>query len=154
MSPLFVSEPLETLRADLLIFCHFEDIPVPRGSLALVDWVLNAAVSRLSLSGRFVAAPGNTALLNAAGKLPAERIAVVGTGRAADLRPGALVEAGRTAAALAAGLRCQEVAVVLPFHALPGSDPAALAEAFQQGFAAAGPPALPSLRFLDPAVAP
>lgn len=154
MTPLLVADPLEALRADLLVFCHFEDIPVPRGSLALVDWALNAAVSRLSLSGRFVGAPGGTALLNAAGKLPAERIALVGTGRVAALSRGALTEAGRTTAALAAALRCQDVAVGLPFHALPGSDPAALAAAFQQGFAAAAPPVPPSLRFLDPAVSP
>ena len=109
MTPLLVAEPLETLRADLLIFCHFEDIPVPRGSLALVDWVLNAAVSRLSLSGRFVGAPGSTALLNAAGKLPTERVALVGAGRAADLRPGALTEAGRTVATLEIGrASCRE----------------------------------------------
>lgn len=154
MTPLLVADPLETVGADLLILCHFEDIPVPRGCLALVDWALGAAVSRLSLSGRFVGGMGRTALLNADGKFPTEQIALVGMGRAAGLSSAALTEAGRTAAILAAGLRCREVLVALPFHALPGSDPAALAKTFEQGFAAAGPPVLPSLRFLDPAVAP
>jgi len=150
MTTLLVAEPLETLRADLLVFCHFEDIPVPRGSLALVDWALNAAVSRLSLTGRFAGARGTTALLNAAGKFPTERIALVGVGRADAFTPGALREAGRTAAGLAKGLRCQEVAVGLPFHTLSGSEPAALGAAFEEGFAARPM----SLRFLSPTVAP
>ncbi|MBI4391150.1 MAG: hypothetical protein HY575_04645 [candidate division NC10 bacterium] len=153
MSTALVTDPLETLRADLLVFLHFEDIPVPRGALALVDWALGGAVSRLSLSGRFVGAAGSTALLNAAGKFPTEQIALVGAGRAAGLSRGALTEAGRTAAGLAAALRCQEVAVALPFHALPGSDPAALVAAFREGFAAAHP-APATLRFLAPAVSP
>ncbi|MBI3003257.1 MAG: hypothetical protein HYY54_06530 [candidate division NC10 bacterium] len=154
MSTALVTDPLETLRADLLVFLHFEDIPVPRGALALVDWALGGAVSRLSLSGRFVGAAGSTALLNAAGKFPTEQIALVGAGRAAGLSRGALTEAGRTAAGLAAALRCQEVAVALPFHALPGSDPAALVAAFREGFAAAAHPAPATLRFLAPAVSP
>lgn len=154
MTPLLVADPLEAIRADLLVLCHFEDIPVPRGCLALVDWALGAAVSRLSLSGRFVGGVGRAALLNAGGKFPTEQIGLVGLGRAAGLRPAALTEAGRTAAVLAAGLRCHEVVVALPFQALPGSDPAVLVQTFEQGFAAAGLPVLPSLRFLDPAVTP
>lgn len=87
------------------------------GALGLLDWRLCGALSRVVKSGFFGCAPGEKLLVPADGRVPAERIFVVGLGRLGTVTPVGLEHALAQAAAMLE--RAGVHAVALGFPALP-----------------------------------
>jgi hypothetical protein len=107
-------EPLEEIPGDLLVLFHFEDIPVPRGSLGRVDWYLCGAVSRLSVDGKFTGALGTVALFPPAGKFQVQKILVFGLGPRSQLTLPVLERAAAELQKSISGLQAQEIFLALP----------------------------------------
>jgi len=85
-------------KADVLIVGHFEEDGLPAGAAEWVDKTLEGAIARLIASGDFTGKAGSTALLYTNGKIPAERLVVVGLGKAEKFT----MRTARAAAAAAA----------------------------------------------------
>jgi len=111
--------PLELSRIDQLrieaVFLPFFDDERPlRGAAGLLDWRVCGALSTLLLGGRVTGARGELTMLLGKGRLPFEKVILVGEG------PGeafdAAVAAGVTAQMLdaARGLRLKSFACALP----------------------------------------
>lgn len=115
----FAAAPLalETLDAlptpDLLAFVGEEERPL-RGLAGLVDWRLCGGLTRVLVAGHFNGSPGESLLTVAGGRLPSERIFLVGVGGTRDLargEPGAWAHAAFQSAARAGATR---IATALP----------------------------------------
>ena len=106
-------DPIEEIPGDLLVLFHFEDIPVPRGSLGKVDWYLCGAVSRLSVDGKFTGALGTGALFHPAGKFQVQKILVFGLGPSSRLTLSALERATEQLQKIVSGLQVQETLLAL-----------------------------------------
>lgn len=106
--------PIEEIPGDLLVLFHFEDTPVPRGSLGKVDWYLCGAVSRLSVDRRFTGALGTVALLHPAGKFQVQKILVFGLGPRAHLTLSEVETAATHLRNTINGLQAREILLALP----------------------------------------
>ena len=84
----------------LLVVSVFEGEPQPSGAAAAVDTALGGQISRLIAAGEISGEPATVTVIhnNGSAGLKAQRVAVVGLGKAAELE----VESVRVAAALAA----------------------------------------------------
>lgn len=85
----------------------------PRGEAGWADWRLSGAISRAILAGRVDGSAGTTVLMPS-GKLPAERLLVVGLGAPNDFKGKALGTAIDLAMAKLAGLKEEDFAIALP----------------------------------------
>ncbi len=136
MVVLDATEPVEQIRADVLVLFHTEDEPVPRGRLGWVDWILLSALSRLRARGKFAGQRGATALLSPERKLKAERVLVVGLGASAELSMTALYRLSYQCAQAILALGCTSIALELPYRAFPSESPQRIRHAFLEGFTA------------------
>ncbi|MCX7912025.1 MAG: hypothetical protein N2506_03570, partial [Dehalococcoidales bacterium] len=80
-----VTANLLDCRVDAIIIGHFEGAKTPEGEAASVDRALGGAISRLVEKGDIKGKAGEVTILHSLGKLPAERIAVVGLGKRNEL---------------------------------------------------------------------
>ena len=101
----------------------------PDAALSALDQALGGAVASLRQRGDLRGKEGETLVLYPEGKLPAERLLLIGIGKADAVTAERLRRAGGTAAKQAAKLRAASLAVALPASALPAGEAArALAE--------------------------
>ena len=131
-----VTVPLEEIPADVLVFFHPADEPVPRGRLGRVDWILLSALSRLRVRDKFAAERGSSVLLSSGGKFAAAWILVVGLGRRADLTMTALYRLSYQAAETVLRLGQPRIALELPLRGFPTEPPMRIRQAFLEGFLA------------------
>ena len=68
--------------ADCIVVNLFEGVTAPGGATGAVDAALGGLISRLIAAGDIEGKAGATALIYTGGKLPAERVLVVGLGKA------------------------------------------------------------------------
>lgn len=94
---------IEKLEVDALIVGFHEDIRPLKGGAGVLDWLLCGALSRLIIQKKITGAVGDVALLTSKGKVPADKIFMIGLGPKAELSAASLRSASRTAAASAAG---------------------------------------------------
>lgn len=80
-----VSGDISAIKADAVIIGTFEDAKKPGGELALIDKLLGGAVARLMKEGEIKGKLSEVTLIHSLGKLAAERVAVVGLGKKAEL---------------------------------------------------------------------
>ena len=124
---------IEKLEADALIVGFHEDIRPLKGGAGVLDWLLCGALSRLIIQKKITGAVGDVALLTSKGKVPADKIFMIGLGPKAELSAASLRSALRTAAASAAGAGVAHAALdCFPQGSMPDDD--ALA-AIRQGLA-------------------
>jgi len=131
-----LSEPLEDIRTDILVFFHVEDEPAPRARLGRLDWILLSGLSRLRARGKFTGERATTVLLSPGPKLKAERVLVIGVGRRADLSMTALYRLSYQTAQTVLNLGCRHITLDLPFRLLPHETPENIRRAFLEGFSA------------------
>jgi len=106
----------------------------PDAALSALDQALGGSVASLRTRGDLKTREGETVLLFPEGKVPAERVLLVGLGKAGAVTPERLRRLGGTAAKEAAKARAASVAVVLPASPLAAGEAAkAVAEGLVLG---------------------
>jgi len=127
---------VESVPAELLVLCHPQDEPAPRGRLGRADWLCCGALTRLQVRGKFRGERGTAALIATGGKLLADRLLVLGLGRRSDLTLQALYRLSYQVAQSVLDLRCQRLAVEPPVRLYPAQTPERIRQAFLEGFLA------------------
>lgn len=98
-------------RGDILLLFHPSDVKPLKGTLALLDWRCNAAVSRLLKMKPDLFKFGQLTVLATQGKIPTPTVIMTGLGPDEDLDRDLREEAYRLALRAAAGLGGRKVAV-------------------------------------------
>ena len=73
------------IKAGAIIVNHFEGLKRPEGDVAILDKALGEAISVLIREGEIKGKCGEVTIIHTLGRLPAERIAVIGLGKKPDL---------------------------------------------------------------------
>ncbi|HEU4457259.1 MAG TPA: leucyl aminopeptidase, partial [Longimicrobium sp.] len=96
----------------------------PDAALSALDQALGGSIASLRARGDFKGKENESLLLFPDGKVPAERILLVGLGKAGQATPERLRRLGGTAAKQAAKARASSVAIVLPASTLDAGEAA------------------------------
>ena len=114
------SEPVERVRADLLIAPFFEGERPLRGASSRIDWRLCGHLSDMLARGAFCGAADEAVLVPTGTALRAPRALLLGLGPREGFAPRALRAGAKAAVARAAALRAGAVALALPSEAGSG----------------------------------
>ncbi len=126
---------LVDVTAPLLVVNLFEDAETLGGATAAVDQALGGLLSRLRAAGELRGEAGQIVVVHNPSRpeLRAERVAVVGLGKRADLTLETVRRAAAAAARKARDLRVAEYVTVLHGAGAGGLDPRDAAEALAEG---------------------
>ncbi len=102
-----VHQDIKKLETEALVVFFFKDIRPLKGIAGEIDWLLCGSLSALLLGGKLQGVLGDVALLTSQGKLPAQKIFLMGLGPQSDFSPATMRKAAGMAAdgALRAGVR-------------------------------------------------
>lgn len=109
----FEDQPIERVRADLVVVGYSPDDRPLRGAAGRADWRLCGELWQLVTSKKLSGALGRAALLSAAGPLRSPLLLVVGLGQRAELDVDAWRELGSEIARRALDLRLGRIALGL-----------------------------------------
>jgi hypothetical protein len=100
-------QDIQKLETEALIAGFYEDVRPLKGLAGELDWLLCGALSGLILKNKIRGSLGDVALLTSQGKVPAQKIFMVGLGTRAGFSPRSVRRAASIAAASAvsAGVR-------------------------------------------------
>lgn len=128
-------QDIKKIEADAIIVGFFEDVRPLKGFAGELDWLLCGALSRLILAKKIKGSLGDVALLTSQGKLPTQKIFMIGLGKNAEFTPSALRTAAKIAAATAVNAAAAKVAIefFLPSEVSYDSSVEALTEGLFQG---------------------
>jgi hypothetical protein len=106
-----IFQDIKKLATEALIVGFYEDVRPLKGVAGELDWLLCGALSSLVLTKKLRGSLGDVALVTSQGKVPAQKIFLVGMGSRAGLTPTTLRSAARTAAASAVGAGVRSAAI-------------------------------------------
>ncbi len=100
-------QDIKKLETEALIVGFHEDVRPLKNLAGELDWLLCGSLSNLIIKHKLRGSLGDVALLTSQGKVPAQKIFMVGLGRKNDVSPSSLTTAVRTAvsSAINAGVR-------------------------------------------------
>ena len=130
-----IFQDIKKLATEALIVGFYEDIRPLKGFAGELDWLLCGSLSSLIIKKKMTGALGDVALLTSQGKVPAQKIFLVGLGPRAGLTRTALQSAARIAAtsAVEAGVRNAAIEYFPPFDMPHDSGVTALHKGLQEG---------------------
>ena len=96
-----IIQDIKKLETDALIVNFFEDVRPLKGLAGELDWLLCGSLSHLILNNKINGSLGDVALLTSQGKIPAQKIFLLGLGPKAGVSPASLRSAARNAASSA-----------------------------------------------------
>ncbi len=128
-------QDIKKLETEALIVGFFEDVRPLKGLAGELDWLLCGSLSSLVISKKINGSLGDVALLTSQGKLPFQKIFMLGLGRRASFSPSVLRSVAITAAASAAGAGITKAALecFLPVSASYDSSLSTLTDGLLQG---------------------
>ncbi len=106
-----IFQDIKKLATDALIVGFYEDVRPLKGVAGELDWLLCGSLSSLILTKKLSGALGEVALLTSQGKVPVQKIFLVGLGPRAGLTRTTLQSAARNAAASAVGAGVRSAAI-------------------------------------------
>ena len=122
---------IKGLDADAVIVGFYEDVRPLKGAAGALDWLLCGALSQLIIQNKVRGALGEVALLTSRGKIPADKIFMLGLGQRNASTPEALRAAARAAAVSAVNAGVARAALdCFPLGGVPNDDVVA---AFREG---------------------
>jgi hypothetical protein len=104
-------QDIKKLETGALIVGFFEDVRPLKGLAGELDWLLCGSLSRLILTKKLRGELGDVALLTSQGKLPTQKIFMIGLGPKATFTSSAARSAADTAAASALGAGVTKAAI-------------------------------------------
>ena len=128
-------QDIKKLETGALIVGFFEDVRPLKGLAGELDWLLCGSLSRLILTKKLRGELGDVALLTSQGKLPTQKVFMIGLGPKATFTSSAARSAADTAAAsvLGAGVTKAAIEFFPLFDAPFESSISALSEGLSQG---------------------
>ncbi|HHO75961.1 MAG TPA: hypothetical protein ENN05_05980 [Deltaproteobacteria bacterium] len=118
---------IDHIQCDLLGLWHFSDERPLKGLTGLVDWRLDAMISRLIISGKIQGFWGEKVLLGAMDALVGKELLIIGLGPTNEFEQSRIQDAGRLMARTALNLNLCSVCFALP-ASRRGLDTVAIAE--------------------------
>lgn len=106
-----ILKDIKKLATEALIVGFYEDVRPLKGVAGELDWLLCGALSSLVLAKKIRGSLGDVALVASQGKVPAQKIFLVGLGPQAGSTLTTLRSAARTAAASAVGAGVRRAAI-------------------------------------------
>ena len=121
-------------ESDCIVVNLFDGVAEPSGATGAVDKALDGAITSLVRGGDFTGKAGTSALLYTNGKLPADRVLIVGLGAAEDFDLHAVRKVAATAASAVAKLPgVESYASIVHGGGAAGLDTVAAAQAMIEG---------------------
>lgn len=106
-----ILQDIKKLETEALIVGFFEDVRPLKGLAGELDWLLCGSLSRLILHHKLRGALGDVALLTSQGKLPVQKIFMVGLGPKKKFSSSVLRSAAMTAMTTALGAGVGKAAI-------------------------------------------
>jgi hypothetical protein len=106
-----ILQDIKKLETEALIVGFYEDIRPLKGLAGELDWLLCGALSGLILKNKLRGSLGDVALLTSQGKVPAQKLFMIGLGTRAAFSPKRLRTVARMAAATAIGAGVTRMAI-------------------------------------------
>ncbi len=98
-----IFKDIKKLETEALIVGFYEDVRPLKGLAGELDWLLCGSLSNLIVNDRLSGSLGDVALLTSRGKVPPQKIFMVGLGPRLECSPSSLRIAAQTAAKSAVG---------------------------------------------------
>lgn len=124
-------QDIKKLETEAIIVGFFQDIRPLKGLAGELDWLLCGSLSNLIINNKLRGSLGDVALLTAQGKMPTQKIFMVGLGKQAEFSSSHLRSAAKIAAERALGAGVKKVAI--EFFLSPGSRYKESVEALSEG---------------------
>jgi Cytosol aminopeptidase family, N-terminal domain len=106
-----ILKDIKKLPADALIVGFYEDVRPLKGIAGELDWLLCGSLSLLLLSKKLRGSLGDLALVTSQGKVPVQKIFMVGLGSRSGMTQTTLKSAARNAATCAVGAGVRSAAI-------------------------------------------
>jgi len=106
-----ILKDLKKLATEALIVGFYEDVRPLKGVAGELDWLLCGSLSALILSNKLRGSLGDVALVTSQGKVPVQKIFMVGLGPRNGMTPATLRSAARNAATTAVGAGVRSAAI-------------------------------------------
>jgi hypothetical protein len=147
-----ILQDVKKLSTEALIVGFYEDVRPLKGVAGELDWLLCGSLSALILAKKLRGSIGEVALVTSQGKIPVQKIFLIGLGPRAGFTVTTLRSAARTAAisAVGAGVRS---AVIEYFHSSPMQDDTAVSTLYEGLKEGAGEHSFDALLLASDAVA-
>lgn len=120
-------------RGDVLIVNLFEGVKKPSGATGTVDKALNGAISRAIARGEATGKLGETIVIHTLGKLPADKVAVVGLGPAGSFHEMEIRKASAAAILESRKLKARKVGTIVHGAGIAGIEPEKASQALAEG---------------------
>lgn len=111
MTTRVILQDIKKLEAEALIVGFYEDVRPLKGIAGQLDWLLCGSLSGLVLTNKMRGTLGEIALLTSRGKVPPQKVFLVGLGPKSDFTLQQLRSAARSAAASVAGAGVRNAAI-------------------------------------------
>src|SRR5512134_3031877 len=98
-----ILQDITKVESEAVVVGFFEDVRPLKGLAGRLDWLLCGSLSNLLIAKKLRGSLGEVALLTARGKVPAQKVFMVGLGPASGFALSALRSAARAAAASVTG---------------------------------------------------
>jgi cytosol aminopeptidase family protein len=98
-----ILQDITKVESEAVVVGFFEDVRPLKGLAGRLDWLLCGSLSNLLIANKLRGSLGEVALLTARGKVPAQKVFMVGLGPASGFALPALRKAAQAAAASLAG---------------------------------------------------
>jgi leucyl aminopeptidase len=120
-------------RGDVLIVNLFEGVKKPGGATGAVDKALNGVITKGIARGEITGKLGETAVIRTLGKLPADKVVVVGLGPSGSFHEAEVRKASAAAVLEARRLKARKVGTIVHGAGIGGLDPEKAARALAEG---------------------
>lgn len=120
-------------QCDLLVVNEFEGVKRPGGATGAVDKALGGLISKLSQEGEIDGELGKVTVIHTQGKIPAERVAVVGLGKSEEFGLDEVRVAAASAIRCAKEIKAKKVATIVHGAGIGGRDPKDACQATVEG---------------------
>jgi leucyl aminopeptidase len=124
---------LTEIKCDLLVVNEFEGVKTPGGATGAADKALNGEITKLTRQGEIDGKLGKVAIIHTLGKLPAERVAVVGLGKREEFGLDEVRIASAAAVKASKKVKAKRVASIVHGAGIGGLDAKEAAQATVEG---------------------
>ena len=124
-------QDIKKVDAEALVVGFFQDVRPLKGAAGQLDWLLCGALSSLLIKNKLRGALGDVALLTSRGKVPPQKIFLIGLGTKAFFSASSMRTAIKTAAACVLGAGVTNVA--MEYFQAPGVTAEGIVPAFREG---------------------